>query len=680
MCAKPSTASKRGFSVNAALSGIKNRFLAALRPSPGFAIWAEGVGNREFSAELVLKSRKTVRHGAAAVTDTVWSHPSTGLEASVQYSAFADTGVVEMEGRLTNRSRRTIRKVSGPLSLCIQMDMRRLGGQRVTTVSGGGPTTPSYPPPAYRVNSCDIPAGGGLKLIGGRWTGSSTDADMPYAIVTDTDGAQGFWVAYEWPCKWCMSVSHRGNGDHPVLEVIAHVGWTSFDLKGGDSIYMPKVDLGFFDGDDVAGSNALRRHVVRHVIRPLDDRPHVPPVFYNSWEGPGNQFTEASLREEVNAYAELGMEYFVVDAGWFGSFRDDVGNWEKTDRKKFPHGMAPLAEYVESKGMKFGSWLEIELAMKSSHWPRKHPDWFHEATGAQDWFYGKWRYEDMLVRLDDPSVRGKVADFMVRWVEENRIQWLRWDFNNAPIMFWAANEAENQMGRIQLEYGAGLLELRKEFTSRCPHVHLEACAGGGHRVDLGTLRCAHSAWMNDNGRVWQCVRRYQAGVNRVLPGCFANSAQVRRSRYKLGLDARVGKLFPPEVLRSRMAGSLCIADDPRAWTPAVRRQLKAEIDRYKQVRRFLMADYYPLFEPARLSDYDGWQFHDRDTSEGFFMVFRCDSPDPAAAVELPGLEAGIRYRATDLDTGAKRSFTGGRGAKIPVEAAHGVTWLTYRPA
>jgi hypothetical protein len=668
---------KKNFSLSSAFSGTKNRFLSAMKPSPGFSCWAGGAGHHEFASELVLQSRKTTRRASAVITDVIWSHPSTGLEACVQYSAFSETGVVEIEGRLTNRSRRTLRKVSGPISLCIQMDMRRLGGQHVTTVSGGGPTTPCYPPPSYRVNSCDIPLGGNQMLIGGRYMGSSTDADSPYAIVTDTAGREGFWVAYEWPCKWYMSISHQGDAENPRLEVIAHVGWTSFDLKAGDSIYMPKIDLGFFKGDDVAGSNALRRHVTRNIIRPVDDKPHVPPVFYNSWAGPGGVFTEETLREEVDAYANLGMEYFVVDAGWFGSCRDAVGNWEKTDKKKFPNGMAPLAEYVQSKGMKFGSWLEIELAMKNSHWPKAHPDWFHNAGNSQDWMYGKERYEDLLVRLDDPSIRSKVADFMVRWVEENRIDWLRWDFNNGPIMFWAANEAEGQMGRIQLEYGAGLLELRKEFTSRCPHVHLETCAGGGYRYDLGTLRCAHSAWMNDNDKLWQCVRRYQAGLNRLLPGCYANSAQVRRSHYKLGLDPKPGKLFPLEVLRSRMGGSLCIADNPREWTPPVRRQLKAEITRYKQTRRFLMEDYYPLFQPARLSDYDGWQFNDPATGEGFFMIFRCDSPDPTVTVELPGLKKGVKYRAIDLDTDAKRTLTGGKATKINIPKKNGVAWLKY---
>jgi len=671
---------KGGFSLGGAFSGVKNRFLNAMKASPGFTIAGEGVDHRRFPDELVLKSRKKSNSGGAAVTDVLWAHPSSGIEAQVRYGAFADTGVVEMEGRLTNRSRRTIRGVTGPFSLFIQMDVRRFGVQRVTTVSGGGPTTGSYPPPAYRLGSCDIPLGGGLDLMGGRESGRSTDSAMPYAIITDADGGQGFFVAYEWPCRWVMSISHRGEGNNPILEVFAHVGWTSFDLKPGESIYMPKVDIGFFDGDDVAGSNALRRHVVGHVIRPVDDGPHVPPVFYNTWGGPGNDLDAARLREEVDAYAELGMEYFVVDAGWFeGGFRDGVGNWEKTDRKKFPDGMAPLARYVESRGMKFGSWLEIELAMKSSDWARRHPDWFHDARDRQDWLYGRRRYEDLLVRLDDAKVRGQVADFMTRWVRDNRIQWLRWDFNNAPLMFLSANEPENQMGRLQLEYGQGLLELRETFAARCPHVHLESCAGGGYRVDLGTLRCAHSAWMNDNDRNWHAVRRFQSGVNRLLPGCFANSAQVRLSHYRFAPKAGRARRYPPEMLRSRMAGSLCICDDPRTWTAAVRRQLKGEIDRFKQVRRFLMADYYGLFEPRRLTDYDGWQFHDPRTGEGFFMIFRCESPDEAVTVQLPGLEDGIRYRASDLDTGAKRVFTGGRGARIRIEKKNGVAWLTYRP-
>ena len=118
--------------------------------------------------------------------------------------------------------------------------------------------------------------------------------------------------------------------------------------------------------------------------------------------------------------------------------------------------------------------------MKGSDWAERHPDWFHRADGKRNYFYGRRDFDDLLLRLEDAGVRNQVADFLGRWVARYRIEWLRWDFNNVPAPFWEANEPERQWGRLQLGYGEGLLLLLDEFMARCPQVHIEACAGGGH--------------------------------------------------------------------------------------------------------------------------------------------------------------------------------------------------------
>lgn len=266
------------------------------------------------------------------------------------------------------------------------------------------------------------------------------------------------------------------------------------------------------------------------------------------------------------------------------------------------------------------------------------------SPGRPDPLYGLNEYQDMLLRLDDDKVRSEVADFLERWVNKYGIEWLRWDFNNSPAPFWEANEAPGEFGPKQIGYAQGLYALRDEFMQRCPQVHIESCAAGGHRMDLGTLRRSHSAWMNDNTDTYNPIRRCQAGVNRVLPGCYANSTflwathphQRIQSLSSLKADG-----YPPAVLRSRMAGTLGFAENCRFYTPAIKKHLKNEIKHYKAQRRLLMQDYYPLFNPQRLSDYDGWQFHDPATGEGFFQVFRCESSDSKIELQLPGLAPKI---------------------------------------
>ena len=167
----------------------------------------------------------------------------------------------------------------------------------------------------------------------------------------------GLFVALEWPCRWIFCC---GCGPESA-SVLAHVAYTGFDLAPGESAPLPKVDLGFYSGDMAAGGNALRRHVANDIRRPPKGGSALPPVFYNHYYGfggPEGGPDSAKLRREAEVYAELGCEYFVVDAGWFkGGFRQGIGNWEIEAGEVFPEGMAAFADHVRSLGMKFGSWL-----------------------------------------------------------------------------------------------------------------------------------------------------------------------------------------------------------------------------------------------------------------------------------------------------------------------------------
>lgn len=661
------------FSIKQFLKHDRNPFVKALKDGPGFSFQSQDIKISEFPSQITVKSLSESVEGERRWCRVVFEHPQSGLEAEVRYDYFTDTNVLELEGRLFNRGKNMIKDVSGPFSLMINFDLKAIGVPRMTAIYGGGPTDGCFPPTAYQLAETD----GGRSLIGGRESGRSTDSVAPYAIVTDPEERYGYFVAYEWPCRWILSAGGT--------RLLAHVSYTGFDLGPGESVYMPKATIGFFAGDAVAGSNVLRRHVVEHVIRPIAKVPKLPPVFYNTYyaasDGSGIDDI-AYLKQEARVYAELGVEYFVIDAGWFKEgFRGGIGNWEIEEPRMFPDGMAAFADYVRSLGMKFGSWLEFEFAMKTSDWVKRHPDWFYRADGKHNYFYGKREYDDCLLKLDNPKVREQVLAFFLRWVEKYGIEWLKIDFNNAPAPFWEANEADNQWGRIQLEYGEGLLALLDAFMAKCPQVHIETCAGGGYRMDLGLMRRSHSVWINDNSNTIAAIRRFKAGVNRILPGSHANSCfnwathenRCPQSRESLKADG-----YPPVALRSQMAGSLGFAERTALFTPEINAYLKQEIANYKALRHLLMKDFYPIFNPRRLTDYDGWQFHDPETNEGFFMAFRVQSPNDRETVRLGGLTTGRTYRLTDVDTGATRELIGGQPLRITIPEKEGTLWCRYR--
>jgi alpha-galactosidase len=87
-----------------------------------------------------------------------------------------------------------------------------------------------------------------------------------------------------------------------------------------------------------------------------------PPMGWNSWNAFGLQIDEARVRFTADEMLSSGMKnagyaYVIVDAGWKAKGRDVDGRL-KADADKFPSGMKALADYVHSKGLKFGIYTD----------------------------------------------------------------------------------------------------------------------------------------------------------------------------------------------------------------------------------------------------------------------------------------------------------------------------------
>lgn len=82
-----------------------------------------------------------------------------------------------------------------------------------------------------------------------------------------------------------------------------------------------------------------------------------PPMGWNSWNRFGCEINEKVIREAADAMVVSGMKdagykYIVIDDCWQIS-RDSLG-FIQADPQKFPSGIKALADYIHSKGLKFG--------------------------------------------------------------------------------------------------------------------------------------------------------------------------------------------------------------------------------------------------------------------------------------------------------------------------------------
>jgi alpha-galactosidase len=82
-----------------------------------------------------------------------------------------------------------------------------------------------------------------------------------------------------------------------------------------------------------------------------------PPMGWNSWNKFACQVDEKLIRETADAMVSSGMkdagyQYINIDDCWQGK-RDSLG-FIHPDPERFPSGMKNLADYIHSKGLKFG--------------------------------------------------------------------------------------------------------------------------------------------------------------------------------------------------------------------------------------------------------------------------------------------------------------------------------------
>lgn len=82
-----------------------------------------------------------------------------------------------------------------------------------------------------------------------------------------------------------------------------------------------------------------------------------PPMGWNSWNKFACDINEDIIKRMADAMVSSGMkdagyQYIIIDDCWQGQ-RDSLG-FIQPDPKRFPSGMKALADYIHSKGLKFG--------------------------------------------------------------------------------------------------------------------------------------------------------------------------------------------------------------------------------------------------------------------------------------------------------------------------------------
>ncbi|MFI5633067.1 alpha-galactosidase [Streptomyces sp. NPDC051664] len=461
--------------------------------------------------------------------------------------------------------------------------------------------------------------------------------------ATENHG-QVWSAALAWSGSWRITAQRTPDGRAGFTAGAGHEG-PSLPLGPGQE-YTTPVHAGLYcEGGFGAASRAWHAYTLAHVL------PHpqeIRPVLYNSWEATGFDVDEAGQKALAARAAALGVELYVMDDGWFGARRSEeagLGDWTPAP-DRFPGGLAPLAEEVHRLGMRFGLWVEPEMVSPDSDLYRKHPDWVLH--------YPHRTRTELRNQLVLNFARHDVAEWAYGWltrlVGDHGIDFLKWDMNRA---FSEAGWPDRADGpdEVWTTYVHHLYDVIDRLRADHPRLRIEACAGGGGRVDLGILSRTDQAWPSDNTDAADRVT-IQHGYSQIYPA-RTMAAWVTDVPNQL-----TGRSVP---LRFRfhvaMAGALGIGGDLSRWSDAELAEGAGLVAEYKRVRHLVQhGTQHRLRAPVD----DGpaaTQYIDADGSETLLLVWQRTPRHgrPSRPLRLAGLDPAARYR--DARTGTVHSAT-----------------------
>ncbi len=479
----------------------------------------------------------------------------------------------------------------------------------------------------------------------GRWAGEmreSRSAIAPEGLARSSAiGKPGFgggnWLLLHAACGETLAAHLEWSGDYETalecdnvgaadgrarLQMGARLGPGEIALEPGDSFESPGVILARgTDRDDAA--QAFHAHLRDSVIA-LDTSEAPRKVHLNSWEALGFDLSEPGLFALVDRAAELGVERFVLDDGWFAGRRSDrtsLGDWF-VSRDIFPQGLGPLIARIRQAGMDFGLWVEPEMVSPDSDLYRAHPDWCLHVEGRER---GTMRGQ-LVLDLTKPEVSAWLFERLNALLKEYDIAYLKWDHNRD--LFPTAGRAHRQT--------EALYTLLEGFRGR---VEIEACSSGGGRIDTKMLSRTQRVWPSDNNDAIERLRILPAW-SQFLPlevlGSHVGPSPNPITGRRLSMDFRA---------KVAMFGHMGVEADPAHMSEGERASLAAHIALYKQWRGVLHAGR--LFRIEHPDDGIGGLMALHEGRALALVAQTLFSPVfDAAPVRLPGLDPQALYRVT----------------------------------
>ncbi|MDD8025404.1 MAG: alpha-galactosidase [Acidobacteriota bacterium] len=598
---------------------------------------------------------KTV--GAKTIRTTVYTDPATKLRVTVVTTTYADFPAVEWVARLKNGGSSDTPIIEN-VQACDTIFADRPAGDAVLyRALGSGAVRADFGPVQ------DALAVGAEVVFGPAGGRSSDTSALPFFNIA-SDGA-GIMAAVGWSGRWTAVVKRPAPRS---IGLKTGMTATRFKLHPGEEVRTPSVALVFWKAPDrLAGHNLFRRFLLAHHAPAAAKRTDLLPLAAGVGFGgptPCNEYmcaTESYALAAIDRLRQFGIEPEAcwIDAGWYENatkyWWSGVGSW-RVNKTNFPRGLKPVTDAAKAwGGKKFVLWFEPERVYEGTLIDREHPEWITKLPNNPN----------RLFNLGDPAALRWLIDDISGTLKSEGVTIYRQDFNFDPAPYWKAMDAPDRIGIAEIKHTEGLYAFWDGLLAAVPGLLIDNCASGGRRIDLETVSRSVPLWRTDynywepNG--YQC---HTYGLQLYLPWSGTGNGDPHKYAF-----------------RSSMGGAVVTGWEMNAAFPVALGQ--AAMAEYREIRPYLLCDFYPLTEYGTGDEiWSAMQWDRPEERDGIILAFRRPAaPVDATVVKPHGLDPEADYQVSFEDYGIAVIKTGrelGQGLGLKIPEAPGSLLIRYR--
>lgn len=368
---------------------------------------------------------------------------------------------------------------------------------------------------------------------------------------------------------------------------------SAYSLKKDELFRTPELAL-TYSNEGLSGNSRnfhrwARLHKLAHGTTPRK-------ILLNSWEGVYFDINQEGMDQMMADIASMGGELFVMDDGWFGNKyprkndSSSLGDWA-VDKNKLPNGIEGLLSDAKKHNIKFGIWIEPEMANTTSELYEKHPDWIIKAPEREP-VLGRGGTQ-VVLDLANPAVQdfvfGIVDNLMTAYPE---VDYIKWDANMSIMNHGSNYLTKDNQSHMYIEFHRGFENVCQRIRARYPNLTIQACASGGGRANYGVLPYFDEFWVSDNTDALQRINM-QWGTSYFFP------AIAMASHISAAPNHQTFRTIPLKYrIDVAMSGRLGMEIQPKNMTDEEKTLCKKAIAEYKTIRPIVqLGDIYRLMSP-----------------------------------------------------------------------------------